>query len=226
MLVVSKANFGKDPINPKMVVRTASWTLGSDSAVNFAIKSEGLMLDTTCMYGFLANKLGEGTLISPSPLLAPPPNNADDVAFSLSREDAEDTIEEDSVIKSTSLLSTSTSASSLSAFASAVVSESSFDSSAAASAPSPPIMLSKEIGKLLSFMYCRARFISAESGFFIGSRKSPKSPSSLLPSPLPFPSPVPSPTDENKATFDFLVLKGITSWTVFSCFLDERGSHR
>ena len=63
ILVVSNANFGNDPINPRIVVRTASCTLGSDSAVNLAIKSDGLIFDTTCIYGFFANKLGEGPVI-------------------------------------------------------------------------------------------------------------------------------------------------------------------
>lgn len=79
-LVVSKAIFGRDPINPKMVVRTASWTRGSDSAVNLAIKSDGLILETTCIYGFLASRLGAGPFpLSSSPLV--PPKRAEDVAF-------------------------------------------------------------------------------------------------------------------------------------------------
>lgn len=47
MLVVSNASLGRDPIRPRIVVRTASWTRGSAVAVNLAIRSDGLTFDTT-----------------------------------------------------------------------------------------------------------------------------------------------------------------------------------
>ena len=49
ILVVSKANLGRDPISPKMVVRTASWTCGAAVAVNLEMTSLGEILETTCM---------------------------------------------------------------------------------------------------------------------------------------------------------------------------------
>ena len=67
MVVVSKANFGNPPIKPKIVVRTAFWTLGCACDVNLEIKSDGDSLETTAMYGLRATTSSEGD---------PPGNNS------------------------------------------------------------------------------------------------------------------------------------------------------
>lgn len=145
------------------------------------------------MYGFLANRLGGGPLPSDSSPLVPATNKADEVASPPT--DAEDTREDDesgagevsasasalaSIIRSASMLSALSPSSSIEAVSSGV---------------------SKEMGRLVSLMYSLARFMSSESGFFMGSRKSPRS---LLSSPPPPPPPIPpspSPTEENNTRF-------------------------
>lgn len=82
MVVVSNANLGNPPIKPKMVVRTAFWTLGCACDVNLEMRSDGDNLETTAMYGLRATTSSEGDPGSNSSpgllLLLPGPTSADD----------------------------------------------------------------------------------------------------------------------------------------------------
>lgn len=118
-------------------------------AVNLAMTSEGLIFDTTCMYGFLAKRSEGG---DPSV-----PNNADELAELLNLESADDDVKEEEAADVVSMVV-------------AVTASSSSSSSSSSSA------VSKESGKLVSLINCRARFKLSESGLRMGSKKSPRSP--------------------------------------------------
>ena len=187
ILVVSNAILGNDPIKPKIVVRTASCTLGSAVAVNFAITSDGLILETTCMYGFFAKMSDDGV---PSV-----PNNADDVAELLNFLPVLPAVNEVSapdVVSNVGVTVGSLSSSSVSSCSSVCFSSSS---------------VSKDNGKLVSLINSLARFKFSESGFRIGSKKSPKSPPPFLPSPSDGGGrSLPPPTDENNCVLNLLLL--------------------
>lgn len=51
-MVVSKASLGREPIRPRIVVRTASWTFGWAVDMKRPIRSEGERLATTRTKGF------------------------------------------------------------------------------------------------------------------------------------------------------------------------------
>ena len=188
MLVVSNASLGNDPIKPSMVVRTASCTRGFAVAVNFEINSDGLICDTTCMYGFFANKSPPSPLLPPVVLVSllfvlpaadriidpSVPNSADEVAELTVLDDA---VGDDDgvrfplplllvlllfVLSSVPVVLLSLTTSFLSKF----------------------VSLSKEIGKLVSLMYSLARFKLSDSSNRWGSKKSPRPSSSSPPLPL------------------------------------------